>query len=178
MQRFTCPKCNGLGGWGAFGPCGPQDVHHRHPCKGCNGNGFVMMAAPPQPCSMCQGKGGHGPFGPCSEEDVHYKSPCKPCGGNGFLVTPYPAQLPPLPMSIVPNGRHGESSVCDLVRWIWGSYVLSNNPGRWWKREVAKDPPLPCEQSEMRCCFCNFWSCGIWRLHCLVVHEDQVFAVI
>ena len=151
QQRFTCPKCNGQGSWGSFGACRPHDIHFKHPCRGCNGNGFVMMAAPPQPCNMCQGKGGQGTFGPCSEEDVHYKSPCQPCGGRGFLVAPCPAQ-PPAPCPLCPT----EDTVSRPLVMLYVGYgdcpchrtILGGGGSeRQANTHSPPPPPPPCENN-------------------------------
>merc|ERR1711964_125095 len=80
--KRTCPKCRGLGGWGAFGVCDPSDVHYRYPCPCCKGN---KMMPPMKKCTQCKGKGGLGAFGPCEPHDVHKRSDCSSCSGGGYI---------------------------------------------------------------------------------------------
>jgi len=81
--KQDCPKCNGQGGLGTFGPCFKNDMHFKRDCSCCTGKGFVYGNL--VPCSKCAGKGALGTFGPCEREDVHYKSSCPFCEGKCFV---------------------------------------------------------------------------------------------
>jgi len=78
-----CPKCNGLGGLGTFGPVRAGEMHYKRACPCCNGSCVIMQ--PMQQCPKCNGKGGRGAFGPCELNDVHFKGPCILCEGKGYL---------------------------------------------------------------------------------------------
>ena len=52
---YICPKCNGLGGWGAKGPCRSNEVGAAGMCPTCNGARATNKF---KPCANCGAKGG------------------------------------------------------------------------------------------------------------------------
>jgi DnaJ-class molecular chaperone len=80
---MLCRKCDGKGGFSAFGKsCTLDDFHFKTRCPVCNGNKTTTRQ---NMCGTCAGKGGNGPFGFCELTDVHRRSYCPTCNGQCYF---------------------------------------------------------------------------------------------
>eukprot|EP01119_Soliformovum_irregulare_P012071 TRINITY_DN310_c0_g2_i1.p1 TRINITY_DN310_c0_g2~~TRINITY_DN310_c0_g2_i1.p1 ORF type:complete len:426 (+),score=61.31 TRINITY_DN310_c0_g2_i1:89-1279(+) len=83
VASVTCPRCQGKGGIGTFGPCEPGNMHFKSTCPVCVGS-RKYHGGPA--CPKCNGLGGTGTFGPCDSSNMHYKGPCRTCNGSCYFT--------------------------------------------------------------------------------------------
>merc|ERR1711964_789711 len=79
----TCPLCDGLGGYGMFGPVGMNDPQYKGKCPCCRGKRRISSYA--KRCVTCGGKGAFGDHGPCKPHSVHFQYSCRDCDGRCYL---------------------------------------------------------------------------------------------
>lgn len=87
----ACPKCQGKGGLGTFGPVNAGHMHWKMNCPLCHGSAYFHNGESWNMCDACKGKGGRGKFGPCELTNMHFVANCLKCGGGGYTSAFTPA---------------------------------------------------------------------------------------